>query len=140
MKTRKSYSNYTKEEMEVLINDRASELKMLNRKISKIEDELDELREKYNAKFGYEYAGINIKERAGSYILTRPDGIALFVPKKKNAYNERHVYWYDVKKRKKLDKALEFTRLGKNKLALWLKDLDVEETPFQSEMKEAEAA
>ena len=102
------------------------EMKILNSEIKALEKDLADKKKAYQqmeedakSTIGITYAGMNIKTRKASYVITRPDGLSVTTPRKTNSHNERHVYWYNGKKG---ELALEFARMSPKKVALWLRD------------------
>jgi hypothetical protein len=98
-------------------------IKQKQKETNDLQKQFDKLDLDYQAKIGTMYAGINIKSRKGSYILTRPDGLSVVVPKTKNSYNERNVFWYSGKKS---EVAIQHTRSSHKKIAIWLRDYERE--------------
>lgn len=95
------------------------EIKALQKQLAKKEAEYQALADHQAATVGVMYSGVNIKARKGSWLITRADGLAVTMSNSRNAHNERHIYWYDGKKGAM---ALEATRMGHKKVALWLKE------------------
>lgn len=101
-----------RESLQIAIKSKEDELANLRR-------QLDEVETEYQEKVGRVYAGVTIKTRKASYVLTAPNGKAVTLSRNRNAYNERNVYWYDGKKGAL---ALELTRWNSNRIARWLSE------------------
>jgi len=101
------------------INEMKTKINKLKRELEKEEEKLSLMCAKKEAKFGHNYKGVNIKTRKGSYIITREDGLSVTMNKKRNAHNERNIYWYN---KKKGNIAIESTRMNQHNVAMWLKE------------------
>lgn len=106
------------EEYEILKN----KIKELTSVLDKKREEFEVINEKYQSVVGTDYAGINIKTKKASFILTRKkDGKAVTFSKNRNTRNEVDVYWYN---NKKYDRILEKTRMNTKSIARWLRDYE----------------
>ena len=105
------------------IEELKKEIKLLEKNIERKQKGLSSLLDEQKAKDGYMYAGVNIKNRKASYLLTREDGLKLFIPKATNTHNERNVYLGSSKGRK----VIENTHRTHRKIALWFKNATTEE-------------
>jgi tetrahydromethanopterin S-methyltransferase subunit G len=81
---------------------------------------LDELREIIDNRKSEIRKHIEVKEKRGSTILIRPDGLAIHITKRNSRHYERTVSWYDTEKNRKGDKITSSSRDSISYWKLWL--------------------